>query len=122
VALYTFGSEGHKIGLHDVRLKCLKQNSSVTLEGPQEDPVVEHMKFDPYGNYLAVGRADNFVQIFDVRTNKFIHEFHHANSIAGPGIATFGITGLCWITGWQGIGLRLFTGGDDGENYTDLFN
>lgn len=40
--------------------------------------------------------------------------FHHAPSIAGPGADTYGITGLRWITGYDGRGLRLFSGGDDG--------
>ena len=81
---------------------------------PRKD--IEHIKFDPSGEYLAVGRSDNIVQIFDTRMGTILHTLHHGESVSTkPPSEQYGITALDWVTGWHGCGVRLLTGGEDGE-------
>lgn len=84
---------------------------------PRND--IEHLKFDPSGEYLAIGRSDNVVQILDTRMGTILHTFHHGESVStNPPSERYGITAMEWVTGWHGCGVRLLTGGEDGEQPT----
>lgn len=112
------GPEGRTVRLYDATRRRCQPISTIDIDGfhsNKPNDAVEHIKFDPYGQYLALGRSDNFVQVLDVNnTSEMLRSLYHAPSIAGPGADTYGITKLRWITGFGGKGLRLFSGGDDG--------
>lgn len=56
------------------------------------------------------------VQIFDTRMGTILHTLYHGKSISTkPHSENYGITAMEWVTGWHGCGVRLLTGGEDGE-------
>jgi WD40 repeat protein len=105
----------HKLSIFDVRVEASKVVTEYVISDipPRND--VEHLKFDPSGEYLAVGRSDNVAQVFDTRMGAILHTLHHGKSISTkPPSERYGITAMEWVTGWHGCGVRLLTGGEDG--------
>jgi len=102
--------------MFDVRVEASKLATEFTMSGIRHGNDIEHLKFDPSGEYLAVGRSDNIVQIFDTRMGVILHTLHHGESISTkPPSERYGITAMEWVVGWHGYGARLLTGGEDGE-------
>jgi len=96
-------------------VEASKLATEFTISGIPHGDDIEHLKFDPSGEYLAVGRSDNIVQIFDTRMGAILHTLHHGESISmKPPGERYGITAMEWVVGWHGYGLRLLTGGEDG--------
>ena len=92
-----------------------KRIAEHTIPGIPSWKDIEHLKFDPSGGYIAIGRSDNAVQIFDTIAGKILHTLHHGNSICDePHTERYGITAMEWVVGWHGYGMRLLTGGEDG--------
>ena len=115
IALATHTGTCHKLSIFDVRVEASKLTTEYTISGipPRND--IEHLKFDPSGEFLAVGRSDNIVEIFDTRMGTILHTLHHGESISmNANSERYGITAMEWITGWNGCGMRLLTGGEDG--------
>jgi WD40 repeat protein len=99
-----------------VRVTASKLATELTISGIPHGNDIEHLKYDPSGEYLAVGRSDNIVQIFDTRMGAILHTLHHGESISmKPPSEQYGITAMEWVAGWHGYGVRLLTGGEDGE-------
>ena len=116
IALVTHTSVSHKVSIFDVRAAASAPSAEFTISGIRHGKDVEHLKFDPSGEYLAIGRSDNVVQIFDTRMGTILHALHHGESISmEPPDERYGITGMEWVVGWHGYGVRLLTGGEDGE-------
>ena len=116
IALVTQTNTCHKLSIFDVRVEASKLATELTISGIPHGKDVEHLKFDPSGEYLAVGRSDNIVQIFDTRMGSNLHTLHHGESISmKPPNERYGITAMEWVVGWHGRGVRLLTGGEDGE-------
>lgn len=116
IALATHTGTCHKLSIFDVRVKASTLTAEYTISGipPRND--IEHLKFDPSGEYIAVGQSDNVVQIFDTRMGALLHTLHHGESISMNSYSErYGITAMEWVTGWHGCGVRLLTGGEDGE-------
>lgn len=106
----------HKLSVFDVRMQASKLTAELAISGIPHGNDIEHLKFDPSGEYLAVGRSDNIVQIVDTRMGEILHTLHHGNSISTqPPNERYGITAMEWVGGWHGRGVRLLTGGEDGE-------
>lgn len=127
-AIATNGPAGHKVRLYDITRQSSDPGATINvndMDRHHREQNISHIKFDPYGDYLAIGRPDNVVQIIDRRnTGTVLRTFYHGQSIAVPGPGegkiggeSFGITGLRWVTGWQGMQLRLFSGGEDGARH-----
>lgn len=115
IALVTRTSTCHKLSIFDVRVEASKFTTELTISGVPRGKDIEHLEFDPSGEYIAVGRSDNIVQIVDTRMGVILHTFHHGKSIsAKPPNELYGITGMEWVAGWHGHGVRLLTGGEDG--------
>lgn len=116
IALATHTGTSHKLSIFDVRVRASKFATEHTILGISPMNDIEHLKFDPSGEYLAVGRSDNVVQILDSRMGTILHTFYHGESVStNPPGEQYGITAMEWVTGWHGYGLRLLTGGEDGE-------
>lgn len=116
IALATHTSTSHKLSIFDVRVEASKLATEFTISGIPHGKDIEHLKFDPSGEYLAVGRSDNIVEIFDTRMGAMLHTLHHGKSISTmPPSERYGITAMEWVVGWHGYGVRLLTGGEDGE-------
>lgn len=116
IALVTHANASHKVSIFDVRVAASEPSAGFTISGVRHGKDVEHLKFDPSGEYLAIGRSDNVVQIFDTRMAAILHTLHHGGSISmKPPGEQYGITGMEWVVGWHGYGARLLTGGEDGK-------
>lgn len=116
IALATHTETSHILSIFDVRVKESEPIAEHIIPGILPGGDIEHLKFDPSGEYLAVGQSDNVVQIFDTRVGTILHTLHHGKSISTkPPDEHYGITAMEWITGWHGCGMRLLTGGEDGE-------
>jgi len=116
VALATHTNTFHKLSIFDVRVEASKLATELTIPGIPHKNDIEHLKFDPSGEYLAIGRSDNIVQIVDTRMGVILHTLHHGKSISTkPPDEQYGITAMEWVVGWHGYGVRLLTGGEDGE-------
>ena len=99
-----------------MRVEASKLATEFTISGIPHGNDIEHLKFDPSGEYLAIGRSDNIVQVFDTRMGAILHTLHHGESISmKPPNERYGITAMEWVVGWHGYGVRLLTGGEDGE-------
>jgi len=99
-----------------VRAEASKLAAELAISGIPHGNDIEHLKFDPSGEYLAVGRSDNIVQIFDTRAGAILHTLYHGESISTkPPSERYGITAMEWVVGWHGCGVRLLTGGEDGK-------
>ena len=99
-----------------MRVEASKLATELTISGIPHGYDIEHLEFDPSGEYIAVGRSDNIVQIFDTRMGAILHTLHHGKSISmKPPSERYGITAMEWVVGWHGCGVRLLTGGEDGE-------
>ena len=106
----------HKLSVFDVRVEASKLAAELTISGIPPGKDIEHLRFDPSGEYLAVGRSDNLAQIIDTRMGAILHTLHHGESISTtPPNEQYGITAMEWVVGWHGCGVRLLTGGEDGE-------
>ena len=116
IALVTQANTCHKLSIFDVRVEASKLAAEFIISGIPHGNDIEHLKFDPSGEYLAVGRSDNIVQIFDTRMGTNLHTLYHSESISmKPPNERYGITAMEWVVGWHGRGVRLLTGGEDGE-------
>lgn len=116
IALATHTGASHRLSIFDVRVEASKLAAEHTILGIPSGNDIEHLKFDPSGEYLAVGRSDNVAQILDTRMGTVLHTLHHGESVSTkPASEQYGITAMEWVTGWHGCGLRLLTGGEDGE-------
>ena len=116
MALATHTNTFHKLSIFDVRVEVSKLATELTIPGIPHGNDIEHLKFDPSGEYLAIGRSDNIVQIIDTRMGAILHTLHHGKSISTkPPDERYGITAMEWVVGWHGYGVRLLTGGEDGE-------
>ena len=116
VALATHTTAFHKLSIFDVRVEASKLATELTISGVPHGNDIEHLKFDPSGEYLAIGRSDNIAQIIDIRMGSILHTLHHGKSISmKPPNERYGITAVKWVAGWHGYGVRLLTGGEDGE-------
>ena len=105
-----------------MRVEASKLATELTISGIPYGNDIEHLKFDPSGEYLAIGRSDNIVQIIDTRMAALLHTIHHAESISiKPPNERYGITAMEWVVGWHGCGVRLLTGGEDGERLMTNF-
>lgn len=119
IALATHTGTSHKLSILDVRVEASKLAAEHTILGIPARNDIEHLKFDPSGEYLAVGRSDNVAQILDTRMGTILHTLHHGTSVSTrPPSERYGITAMEWVTGWHGRGVRLLTGGEDGEQST----
>jgi WD40 repeat protein len=119
IALATYTGTSHKLSIFDVRAGASKLVTEQTIQRIPLGRDIEHLKFDPSGEYLAVGRSDNVVQILDTRMGTILHTLHHGESVSTqPPSERYGITAMEWVTGWHGCGVRLLTGGEDGEQST----
>ena len=116
IALATHTNTCHKLSILDVRMEAPKLATELTISGIPHGNDIEHLKFDPSGEYLAVGRSDDIVQIIDTRMGSILHTLHHGKSISTkPPNERYGITAMEWVVGLHGCGVRLLTGGGDGE-------
>ena len=117
IALVTDTTICHKLSIFDARVEASKLVTELTISGVPHGNDIEHLKFDPSGEYLAVGRSDNIVQIVDTRMGAILHTLHHGESISTKSPdERYGITAMEWVVGWHGHGVRLLTGGEDGEH------
>lgn len=115
IALVTNTGVCHKLSIFDVRMEVSKVVSEYSISGVPLGKDVEHLKFDPSGEYLAIGRSDNIAHVFDARMGTILHTLYHGESITSkPPDEQYGITAMEWVTGWHGCGVRLLTGGEDG--------
>lgn len=77
-------------------------------------PVITEIKFSPCGMYIAVGRNDDKIFVYDSRflqTNRIVMKMAHES----PGtLSRDGIQGLRWVTGIDGRH-GLISGGSDRE-------
>ena len=122
IALVTHTNTCHKLSIFDVRMGASKLATELTISGIPHGNDIEHLKFDPSGEYLAIGRSDNIVQIFDTRMGANLHTLYHGESISmKPPSERYGITAMEWVVGWHGCGGRLLTGGEDGEQPMIIF-
>lgn len=122
IVLATQTSTCHKLSIFDVRMEASKLATEYAISGVSPGKDIEHIKFDPSGEYVAVGRSDNVVQVFDTRTGAPLHTLHHGESVSTkPPGEQYGITAMEWVTGLHGCGVRLLTGGEDGEQSAIFF-
>ncbi|THV05579.1 hypothetical protein K435DRAFT_961069 [Dendrothele bispora CBS 962.96] len=94
-----------------------KALSKVLLEPSGTDHSLEAniALFSPDGLYLAIGRNDNRVHVYDSRRlDKILHNFEHSGvSRTSPGRSSFGVTYAEWTQSPRNR-LGLVTGGNDG--------
>jgi hypothetical protein len=95
---------------------------------PEEDHNIQRLLFDPVdGLYIALGRADNGIDIYDSRfigehkkglLRRYQHEGSYRPQPQVPAEALHkdnGIVDLCWIVNPVTNRLGLVSGGDDGK-------
>lgn len=86
--------------------------------GDDEDGEVNCAAFSPDGIYLAVARSDNVVHVYDSRNLEkgSLYTFRHNypnREVAG--FKGYGIVEAQWVTSFDGRGLGLVSGGNDGN-------
>jgi len=122
LALFTRGApESNTLRIYDISRKNGRQpTSTVDLEAFSEggeEGEVNCTAFSPDGIYLAVARNDNVVHVYDSRNLErgVLHTFQHNypnREVAG--FKGFGIVEAQWVTSFDGRGLGLISGGNDG--------
>jgi WD40 repeat protein len=86
------------------------------FDTPQAE--VSSCKWSPCGTYIAVGRNDDRVDLFDSRFIKYgpVSRMYHGEPIKRtPWKALWGITGLEWVEGAGYSQQALVSGGNDGK-------
>jgi hypothetical protein len=125
LALFTRGlQESNTLRIYDISRKNGRQPiSTIDLdtfakEGEDDDGgEVNCTAFSPDGIYLAVARNDNIVHVYDSRNLErgVLHCFQHKypnREVAG--FKGFGVVEAQWVTSFDGRGLGLISGGNDG--------
>lgn len=104
--------------LYDVRRKNGRDILRMTLEraGKKGGSEVKSASFSPDGIYLAVGRADGRIHVYDSRNfDKLLYDFRHDGpSRVFPGNGDFGIVHMEWRN-LHNNRLGLLSGGPDGK-------
>jgi WD40 repeat protein len=83
-----------------------------------DDGEVNYTTFSPDGIYLAVARNDNVVHVYDSRNLErgVLHSFkHNYPNREVAGFKGFGVVEAQWVTSFDGRGLGLISGGNDGK-------
>ncbi|KAH9479447.1 hypothetical protein JR316_0008041 [Psilocybe cubensis] len=115
------GQNDHILRLYDVSRQRSNATATVKLSSfPQRyeqfEGEVSCASFSPDGLYLAMGRNDNHVHLYDVRMLDrgpiFDYE-HFGESLASPGNG-YGILKIHWIHSEQTRRMALLSGGEDG--------
>jgi WD40 repeat protein len=119
LALFTRGSmESHILRLYDIQRKNGRNPiATISLNDFVTDGEVNCATFSPDGIYLAAARNDNIVDVYDSRNLEDgpLYKFKHQDPNHGtPGIESYGIVEAQWVTGFNGQGLGLISGGNDG--------
>ena len=123
LALFTRGQESNTLRIYDISRKNGRQPiSTIDLEtfakeGEDDDGEVNCTAFSPDGIYLAVARNDNVVHVYDSRNLErgVLHCFQHNypnREVAG--FKGYGVVEAQWVTSFDGRGLGLISGGNDG--------
>ena len=89
-----------------------------TVVVDDDDGEVNCAAFSPDGIFLAVARNDNVVHVYDSRNLErgVLYSFQHNypnREVAG--FKGFGIVEAQWVTSFDGRGLGLVSGGNDGK-------
>jgi len=97
--------------LYDVRHKDGREIDQLTLESSE----VKYASFSPDGIYLAVGRADGHIHVYDSRNfDRLLYDFSHDGpSRVYPGNDNYGVTHMEWRN-LHNNRLGLLSGGPDG--------
>lgn len=122
LALFTRGSmESHILRLYDIQRKNGRNPiTTISLNDFVTDGEVNCATFSPDGIYLAAARNDNIVDVYDSRNLEEgpLYKFKHQDPNHGtPGIESYGIVEAQWVTGFNGRGLGLISGGNDGKAF-----
>jgi len=126
LALFTRGpSESSILRIYDISRKNGRQPTSTieletfAKEGEDDDGgEVNCTAFSPDGIYLAVARNDNVVHVYDSRNLErgVLHYFkHNYPNREVAGFKGFGVVEAQWVSSFDGRGLGLISGGNDGR-------
>ncbi|KAG6812777.1 hypothetical protein H0H92_000547 [Tricholoma furcatifolium] len=77
---------------------------------------VNRAAFSPDGIYLAMGRNDNHIHVYDSRyLNRLLYDYeHHGPSRTNPGVDSYGVVKVEWVEEDAILPFGLITGGNDG--------
>lgn len=108
----------HPLRLYDVRRKDWRAIKTVHMEGfqPNIRGEVNSIAISPDGIYIALGRIDNRVHVYDARmpAKGVLYEFEHTgNNLTSPGRPLCGIVRVQWAE-TEFSRLTLVSGGMDG--------
>jgi len=124
LALFTRGRlASNTLRIYDIGRKNGRQPifscdlAEFAQEGVDDDGEVNCAAFSPDGIFLAVARNDNVVHVYDSRNLErgVLYSFQHNypnREVAG--FKGFGIVEAQWVTSFDGRGLGLVSGGNDG--------
>jgi WD40 repeat protein len=125
LALFTRSQESNTLRIYDISRKDGRQPifscdlAEFTKDGGgDDDGEVNCASFSPDGIYLAVARNDNVVHVYDSRNLErgFLYAFkHNYPNREVAGFKGFGIVEAQWVTSFDGRGLGLISGGNDGK-------
>lgn len=125
LALSTRGAvDMHILRLYDVRGKNPTATSTIRLEAFEKRSVsfegeVNCAAFSPDGIYLALGRNDNRVHMYDVRMldrGPLLDYVHSGESRVSGEDCLYGVVKAQWIWSEDTRRNALVTGGEDGES------
>ena len=132
--IYALGSSGiqrsSKLSTRSTRHPSFDSSVSTSSSSAQarisleafdtQQAEVSFCKWSPCGTYIAVGRNDDRVDLFDSRFIKYgpVSRMIHGKPIKRtPWKALWGITGLEWVEGAGQAQQALVSGGTDGKYY-----
>ncbi|KAF9006059.1 WD40-repeat-containing domain protein [Cyathus striatus] len=120
LALTTRNDDNHGnwLRFYDARRHDSRALLTVDLEKFPDDleGEVNSLAFSPDDIYLALGRNDNKIHVYDSRMNdRLLYKFEHVGaSRVAPGCKSYGVTKVQWVHSYSGSRLGLTTGGEDG--------
>ncbi|EGN92249.1 hypothetical protein SERLA73DRAFT_191363 [Serpula lacrymans var. lacrymans S7.3] len=120
LALFTCGEAGsHPVRIYDVRRKTGRATSEIELHEfhrADDHDEVNCASFSPDGIFLAVGRSDNTLHVYDSRYlgRGPLYRFSHEDPNQGVAGKSYGVVEAQWIMGRDRCKLGLVSGGNDG--------
>ncbi|KAG6821210.1 hypothetical protein H0H93_004031 [Arthromyces matolae] len=123
LALMTRGEERkHSLHLFDIRRSEPQAMRSLDLLAfpPDIEGEVNSAAFSPDNVYLAIGRNDNRIHVYDVRyLDRLLFDYeHHGTPRTNPGDDSYGVTKVQWVNedfSHSILPFGLVTGGHDGK-------
>ncbi|KDQ56796.1 hypothetical protein JAAARDRAFT_132308, partial [Jaapia argillacea MUCL 33604] len=119
LAIVTHNSSSHCLRLFDIGRSDFRETMKTDLEPFHNEAhgEVPSVSFSPDGLYLAVGRNDEAIHVYDTRMTKRgpLYEFRHSDTWRSlTEEDAYGIVELQWYGGHSSSSLGLVSGGTDG--------